>query len=137
MHPLGAFQLSKRSGVPLRTRELVIDRTSARLGAEYEWGVHVVAFGAAAGLTEAQLNATVRGTSTDFAGADALVIEMVDQLIDTHTIDDTLWKKLAAEFSEEVLLELMVLCGFYHIIGFVLNGARIELEPWAARFPEG
>ena len=32
-------------------RELVIQRTCARCGCEYEWGVHAVVFGAQVGLT--------------------------------------------------------------------------------------
>jgi hypothetical protein len=29
----------------------------------------------------------------------------------------------------------VVTAGWYHTISFVLGAARIELEPWAARFP--
>src|SRR5580704_6458829 len=43
----------------LREREIVIDRTCARTGCEYEWGVHVAVFAAAAGLSEEQIRATV------------------------------------------------------------------------------
>src|ERR1700719_1020134 len=46
MRPLGAGILA-HGQVPARDREIVISRTCARTGAEYEWGVHAVAFGAA------------------------------------------------------------------------------------------
>src|ERR1700691_5443345 len=49
----------------LREREIVIDRTCALTGCEYEWGVHVAVFADAAGLTEQEVRATVHG------GADA------------------------------------------------------------------
>src|SRR5215212_6693673 len=42
-------------------REIVIHRTTARCGCEYEWGVHAVAYGRPLGLTDAQLWATVHG----------------------------------------------------------------------------
>ena len=58
MRPLGAGILGSRATVPLALRELMIDRTCALAGAEYEWGVHASAFGAAAGLDEARLRAT-------------------------------------------------------------------------------
>src|ERR1700682_6669367 len=45
----------------LREREIVIDRTCARTGCEYEWGVHVAIFAEAAHLTEEQVRATVLG----------------------------------------------------------------------------
>src|SRR5436190_15156786 len=57
MRPLGAALLGSRTIAP-RDREIVILRTCARLGAEYEWGVHVTAFAAAVGLDEAAVAAT-------------------------------------------------------------------------------
>jgi len=137
MRALGSFQLSKRSGLTRRQRELVIERTSGRLGAEYEWGVHAVAFAAAAGLNAADLAATTAPGSRHWSGVDALVIRLVDALVDRRTIDDDLWDELAAVFTAEQLLELVVLCGWYHLIGFVVNVAKLEPEPWAARFPTG
>ena len=60
MRPLGAGILGSRATVPLRLREVMIDRTCALTGAEYEWGVHAGAFGAAAGLDDEQLRSTVQ-----------------------------------------------------------------------------
>src|SRR5256714_12378063 len=51
MRPLGAGILGHPRLEP-RERELLILRTCARAGAEYEWGVHAIAFGAPLGLTE-------------------------------------------------------------------------------------
>ncbi|HXN69609.1 MAG TPA: carboxymuconolactone decarboxylase family protein, partial [Bradyrhizobium sp.] len=39
-----AGSLLDRGPLSLREREIVIDRTCARTGCEYEWGVHVAAF---------------------------------------------------------------------------------------------
>src|SRR3954466_15678200 len=36
--------LLDKGPLSLRQREIVIDRTTARLGCEYEWGVHVALF---------------------------------------------------------------------------------------------
>ena len=52
-----------RGALSLRERELVILRTCARHGSEYEWGVHASVFGAHAGLDAAQLHATVHDTA--------------------------------------------------------------------------
>jgi len=46
-----------------------------------------------------------------------------------------LWAELAAYFTPPQLLEILVLAGWYHVIAFVANGARVEGEPWARRFP--
>ena len=47
----GRYYLSRRCALSLRHRELLILRTTARCGAEYEWGVHVAFFGSKALLT--------------------------------------------------------------------------------------
>ena len=52
----------------LREREIVIDRTCALNKCEYEWGVHVVIFAAAAKLTREQIRATVLGPPMRRAG---------------------------------------------------------------------
>ena len=137
MHPLGSFFLSRRFALGKREREIVIDRVCARCGCEYEWGVHAAVFGAAAGLDEAALRATVRGTPSDpaWSETDRLLVRLVDELHDTARVSDDLWRALAAHWPAETLLELLALVGWYHVIAFVANGARVESEPWAQRFP--
>jgi len=137
MYSLGSFFLSRRFALGKREREIVIARVTARCDCEYEWGVHATAFGAAAGLDDAALRATVRGSAADpaWSAADRLLVRLVDELHDTARVSDDLWRALAAEWPAETLLELLVLVGWYHVIAFVANGARVEGEPWARRFP--
>jgi alkylhydroperoxidase family enzyme len=134
MRPLGAGLLG-HGRLSMRERELVIDRACARAGAEYEWGVHVSAFGEAAGLSEEDVALTATGAPDDFGDADAALIALVDELHDTATVSDALWEELAARYDEPTLLELVILAGWYRLLSGVLNAARVELEPWAARFP--
>jgi 4-carboxymuconolactone decarboxylase len=121
-----------------REREIIIHRACARAGAEYEWGVHAVAFGRPLGLSDAQLAATVTGCAEDPAWSerDRLLIRLVDELHDTCAITDPTWDALAAHYAQDQLLELLVIAGWYRLIAYVINGARIPLEPWAERFPD-
>jgi alkylhydroperoxidase family enzyme len=136
MRPLGAGILGHPRLAP-RERELLILRTCARAGAEYEWGVHVVAFGAAVGLDEKQLAASAAGAPDDpaWSEADSQLIAAADALYDTNTVPDELWDELAERFSQDQLIELIVVVGWYRVISYVLTALHIELEPWAARFP--
>jgi len=136
MRPLGAGILGHGRVAP-REREIVIHRTCARSGAEYEWGVHAPAFGKPLGLSEQQLAATVHGDASDpaWGEGDALLIALCDELHDTATVSDALWDKLAARYAEDQLLELLVIAGWYRLIAYVINGARVQREPWAERFP--
>ena len=48
-------------------------------------------------------------------------------------MSDALWQELAREWSDEQLLELLVLAGWYRAISYVCNAARVPREDWAAR----
>ena len=136
MRPLGAGILGHGRVEP-REREIVIHRTCARAGAEYEWGVHAVAFGRPLGLTEEQIAATARGDGADpaWSGRDALLVRLCDELHDTATVSDELWAELAAEWEPDQLLELVVTAGWYRLIAYVINACGVPLEPWSQRFP--
>src|SRR5437763_15382250 len=55
--------LLDKGPLSLRQREIVIDRTTARLGCEYEWGVHIALFADKVGFGDAEIAATVKGPS--------------------------------------------------------------------------
>jgi 4-carboxymuconolactone decarboxylase len=132
----GAYILNFGRLEPLE-REIVIHRTTARNGCEYEWGVHAVAYGRPLGLTEEQLRATVHGPADDpvWSERQSLLVRLVDELHDTGTVSDTLWPKLAAEWQPAELVELVAAVGFYHLVSFAANALGVELEDYAARFP--
>ena len=132
----GAYLLNYGT-LPAADRELVIDRTCARCGCEYEWGVHIAVFGEQVGLSDQQLRATVTGDHTDpvFEAHQALLIEAVDALHDTATVSEHLWGRLAERYSRPQLVELIALVGQYHAVSFMANALGVELEHFAARFP--
>lgn len=136
MRPLGAGILGHGRIAP-REREIVILRTCALCGAEYEWGVHAVAFGSAVGLTAEQIAATASGATESWSDRDRLLVRLADQLHETNDIDDQLWADLTGKFGHPELIELFVTAGWYRTLAYVMNAARITPEPWAARFPAG
>src|SRR5215213_9607328 len=66
----GRYELGRQLSVPMRVRELVIDRVTARCGAEYEWAVHVHHFAERVGLDHRQLHALTHGTPEDEGWSD-------------------------------------------------------------------
>ena len=137
MHPWGRHELSRELSVGLREREIVIDRTCARCGCEYEWGVHVAFFALRAGLDAAQVRSLTHGRPEDpcwESRRDRLLIGMVDELHETSDVSDEAWAGLCAEFDEVQLLDLLLLCGWYHAISFTARAARVELEDGAPTF---
>jgi len=130
--------LLDKGTLSLREREIAIDRTCARCGAEYEWGVHMALFGARVGFGEAERHATLApdAVAECWNARERLVVRMMDQLHETSTIDDALWTELGSEFRDEQLIELTMLAGFYHMVAFLTNALRLPAEPYAARFPD-
>src|SRR5262249_23021313 len=118
-------------------RELVIQRTCARCGCEYEWGVHAAVFGPQVGLTGDKLAATVLADSGDpmWSERAALLVELVDELHDAGNVSDATWTSLAAHYDEAQLVELVALAGQYHAVSFMANALGVERENAAERFP--
>lgn len=135
----GGYELSRRLSLSMRDREIIIDRTCARCGCEYEWGVHVAFFAGRVGLSEGQITSLTHGSASDPCWADErdrLLIEAADALHDAADIGDDLWRRLAGLFSQEQLLDLLMLVGWYHAISFTANGARVPREDGAPRFAD-
>ena len=129
--------LLDRGNLTLRQREIVIDRTTALCGSEYEWGVHIAVYAAKAGLGEEQVRSTVTGSADDpcWSEEDRLLIRLCDMLHRDCDIDDELWMALRKAFTENAILELLMLAGFYRTVSYLTNGLRLPLESAGMRFP--
>ena len=129
--------LLDRGSISLRQRELMILRTCARCGAEYEWAVHVASFGAKVAWTDEQLHTSVHGTYRDacWTSDEALVIRLADALHDAGDVDDELWQALRQRYDSPQCIELIMLAGLYHAVSFMVRACRIEGEPGMRAFP--
>jgi alkylhydroperoxidase family enzyme len=134
----GSYYMSRRSALSLRHRELVIDRTTALCGAEYEWAIHIDVFAAKAGLTDGQVRSLAHGGASDGcwdAAADRAVLRAVDALRAESDLTDELWGDLVVAVGEDGALEVVLLCGWYHAISFAARTLRLPLEPGTMGFP--
>jgi 4-carboxymuconolactone decarboxylase len=136
MRPLGAGILGSSATVEPRLREIMIHRTCALCGAEYEWGVHAVAFGGAL-FSEEQIASTSRGGAGDgcWSADQAAVFRLADELHATSAVSDELWGELRTRLKDTQILELLVTAGWYHVIAYICNGLRVTGEEWARTFP--
>jgi alkylhydroperoxidase family enzyme len=133
----GGYELSRALSLSLRDREIVIDRTCVRCGCEYEWGVHIAFFAEKACLDRDQIRSLTHGSAGDPCWRnerDRLLIGAVDALCDHRDIDNILWEALRDEFDDCEILDLTMLCGWYHAISFTARAARVPLEAGAPTF---
>jgi alkylhydroperoxidase family enzyme len=137
MRGWGGYELGPQLSLSMREREIVIDRTCVRCGCEYEWSVHVAFFADRVGFSREQISSLVWGDAGDACWTterERLLLRAVDMLHETSDLDDPLWAELRAELDEPALLDLFLLCGWYHAISFAANGARVPLEEGAPTF---
>ncbi|SHL13820.1 Carboxymuconolactone decarboxylase family protein [Bradyrhizobium lablabi] len=123
--------------LPLREREIVIDRTCALTGCEYEWGVHVAIFAAVAHLTDEQVRATVldKPDAPCWSVAEQALVAAVDALHARATLSEAEFKVLSAHYDDAQIFEIILLCGLYRTVSYLANGLALPLEEKAARFP--
>jgi alkylhydroperoxidase family enzyme len=134
----GQYYLSRKSALSLHQRELVIDRTTARCGADYEWGIHVAAYAEKVELTQRQLDSLATGDATDACWtlpADRAVINAVDELHTTHDLSDPMWSELIDTLGQDGALEITLLTGWYHAISYAVLALRLPLEPGTTPIP--
>ena len=129
--------LLDKGALSLRQREVVIDRTTARLGAEYEWGVHIAFFAEKVGFGADMIAATVHGPANApcWSADEQALLAAVDDLVDRRTVGVATWTKLTAHFDEAQILEVIALAGYYHTISFFCRALDLPLETYGARFP--
>lgn len=139
MHGWGRYELGRQLTLTARDREIVIDRTCALCGCSYEWGVHVMTYAERVGLTHEQTASLVHGGPSDACWTserERLLIQAVDALHEHSDIDDALWARLASVFDDLQLLDLLLLCGWYHAVSFAARAARLPHEPGAPDFAD-
>jgi alkylhydroperoxidase family enzyme len=134
---LFAGGLLDRGNLTLRQREIVIGRTTALCRSEYEWGVHVSFFAGRVGLAGEHLRSLVHGGAEDpcWNEGERVLLRLCDELHQTCSLSDQLWTELRQQHSEQAVLELLMLAGFYRTISYLTNALQLPLETFAARFP--
>jgi alkylhydroperoxidase family enzyme len=135
----GRYYLSRRCALSLRHRELLILRTTALCGAEYEWGVHVQVFAAKAGLTGEQVRSVTAGHPDDPCWtdpADRAVLRAADALDRDRDLSGADWTHLVAGTSDEGAVDALLICGWYRAISYVARVTRLAPEPGAPRFAD-
>lgn len=121
--------------LPARDRELLILRTGWRTRSEYEWGQHVI-IGKASGLTDEEIVRVTEGPDAPgWSTFDATLLRAADELHDDACISDATWAALCERYDEHQLIEVPMLVGQYHLVGFTLNSLGVERDPGVEGFP--
>lgn len=126
--PLGGRLLQGSTLTP-RIRELVILRTAALCGSDYEWGQHV-GIGRDAGLTDEEIVDCAADAGAGHWDEEArTVLTATEQLVTDHRVADVQWNALvAAGWSDQQLIELTFLAGHYAMLAGTLRSVGVRTE---------
>lgn len=129
--------MAGKGPLSFRAKEITIDRTVARCGNSYEWGLHIQHFAGKAELTDTQVTSLALGTADDghWDAADAALIATVDALLSTKKLSDAEHARVRNHFDEAQLLEIIQLVGFYHSVSLVCGALALPNEPGTPSIP--
>jgi alkylhydroperoxidase family enzyme len=120
-----------------RTRELVILRNGWRTRSEYEFCQHVRVARDLKMSEEEILGVRDPGNCRAYSETDRAVIRMADELLDNSEVSLAAWTTLQKAFSNEELVELLLVAGFWRMIAGYLKSAKVALDAGVPSWPEG
>ena len=132
-----AGAVAAKGALDFHTREIVIERTAAKTGCEYEWGIHTQMLAAKAGISPEQVRSTFDGHADDgnWDQKDAAVIATVDALLARHKLTDAEFARVSAHFDTASIIEMIQLVNFYHGVALFTGAIALANEPGMASFP--
>jgi len=122
--------------LPAREREIVILRVGWNCQSVYEFGQHTV-IGQRVGLSLTEIDALTKSPSEyQWSDRDATLIAMSDDLCNDNCVSESTWKRLAADWKEDELIELVMVAGTYRLVSGFLNTMGVELDQDTPGWPE-
>jgi alkylhydroperoxidase family enzyme len=129
-HRLGSW-IREGSTLDPRLRELVILMVGWVTRSPYAWSHHV-RIGRRFGVSDDDIRDVGRlaaGVPVRFDETERTVLLATIELTRDGTVGDDLWSCLDADFTPELLVEFVLVAGYYSHVTRVLSALRIDVEP--------
>ncbi len=111
-----------------RKAELVILRVAIHMGAWYEWGSHVER-SIACGINLEEIHNVRQGVPDQaWSEGEAFLLQCVDQLVESHKIDEALLAELNKHYSTAQIMDIIAIHGMYVILGCMINTWGLTLD---------
>lgn len=124
-----ATVISHNGALSRRESELLALRASWNCQSQFEWGHHVE-YALNAGLSKEEIARIPFGPSADgWSATDRMLLEAADELHASQHVSDEVWSRIAAEYSDKQLVEILFVVGQYTMLSMVVNSSGVELEP--------
>ncbi|MFN8558036.1 MAG: carboxymuconolactone decarboxylase family protein [Dehalococcoidia bacterium] len=120
-------QLRFHSSFSGAERELAILAGGREVEAVYEWAAHEP-IGLREGTRPEAIDVLRHQRPTDgLPEREALIIDTVRSIYRLHRLPDDLYRRALAAFGAAGLVEVIVLAGYYGMIGYILNAFEVDL----------
>ena len=122
--------------IPLREKELLILRTAWLSRGNFVWGRHNIT-GRKAGLTDDEVSRITRGPDAKgWSDFDTVLLRAADELHTSRFVTDTTWKRLAQRYSDNQLVEVVLIVANYTMLSMFQNTLGAQLEPGVTGLPD-
>jgi alkylhydroperoxidase family enzyme len=116
-------------GLAPRAREIAILEVARHSRSDYEWSAHTAA-AAAAGLTPEEIGRIESGgEAATFDPCESTVRSVARSLLAARDLPDELYERARDALGEPLLVELVVLVGYYQLLALLLQVARVPVPP--------
>lgn len=115
-------------GVDAKLREMITLRAAKLLNAPYEWEANAK-MAANLGLSASEIGAAASdGPVSDVHADYVLACKATDELSKTGTLLDDTLSALLERFGTTTSRKLVLMIGYFNLLGIFLNGCRVPLE---------
>jgi 4-carboxymuconolactone decarboxylase len=123
------YLLSAQLTLPLRLRQIAIQRVAWNRHCPYMWSSHL-RVSLPVGLTAEDFDAVAAGpASPHWSGIERAVVVAADDLESRSFMSDSTWDSLTAELSRQQIMDLIFVIGCYTALSMFMNAAQVEREP--------
>lgn len=120
------FRTLAQGALSARDRKLATLAIAAELRNGYEWGHHS-ASAARFGISAADVTAIRSGATGRLSGHDRAVADLA-LATERQSVTDELWQAAAKELSDEQLVQLTVLSGYYGMLARVQVALQVDQD---------
>jgi 4-carboxymuconolactone decarboxylase len=112
--------------------EIAILVTARRWSCDYEWAAHA-RIAREAGLRDEMIEAiSARARPAELNADEALLYDFAEATVWDGAPSDASYDAVIARFGRPAALDLLAVCGYYTMLAFVLNTARLPLPAGAS-----
>lgn len=109
--------------------EFIILMTARRWTQQVEWEIHAPIAGNA-GIKPEIISAIAEGRRPAGLSVDEEIVhDFCTELYDRQSVTDPTYKRAVDQFGEQGVIDITGLCGYYSLLGMILNIARTPLPP--------